>query len=170
MQELGSLAEVVHARNRLRQVLASPDNHFEPSRHQRLLDQLALWETQVDQCELNAEVLSPKVVALVDTLAEYRPDATRKPFLGIVFLERRLHVELLTDLLMRHPTLRDFLRPVALVGHGGSADEKGMDSKSVCCSEISPRFLLMATPQQNVAVASLRTGDANLAVATSVAE
>lgn len=117
-------------------------NHFEPTRHQKLVGRLDAWNARIDGSKLDAENLSSKVIALVDSLLDYRPQMTGKPFLGIIFVERRLHVDLLVDLLSRHTTLCEFLKPIRLVGHGGASEDKGMRSKTVRAAMPSRRRCL----------------------------
>ncbi|BGP45286.1 Dicer-like protein 1 [Rhodotorula kratochvilovae] len=107
-----------------------------------------------------ASALSHKVLALVNVLEEFRDEPT---FHAIVFVEQRHHALLLADLLKRVASLQGFLRPAALVGHGGRvwrAQEGGAVEKEVG----------MPVTEQQEAVAAFRTGKVNLLVATRVAE
>ncbi|BGP37196.1 Dicer-like protein 1 [Rhodotorula kratochvilovae] len=104
--------------------------------------------------------LSHKVLALVNVLEEFRDEPT---FHAILFVEQRHHALLLADLLKRVASLQGFVRPAALVGHGGRvwrAQEGGAVEKEVG----------MAVKEQQETVAAFRTGKVNLLVATRVAE
>ncbi|GAA5902930.1 hypothetical protein JCM8208_006514 [Rhodotorula glutinis] len=110
--------------------------------------------------ETSVTALSAKMSALVSVLLEFKNEPA---FHAIIFVEQRHHAAVLVELLKRIPALQSFVRPAALVGHGGrgSNDESGRKTDK----EIG-----MAVKEQNETVAAFRTGEVNLLVATRVAE
>ncbi|BGP13262.1 hypothetical protein JCM10213_004968 [Rhodosporidiobolus nylandii] len=103
--------------------------------------------------------LSKKVQALVEVLAMTSP----ADFHAIVFVEQRHHAQVLSNLLSRIPSLAPWLRPGALIGHGG----RGRPDLS---SAKANKETGMAIKEQTAVVAAFRSGDLNLLVATRIAE
>ncbi|GAA6047894.1 hypothetical protein JCM3770_006412 [Rhodotorula araucariae] len=111
------------------------------------------------QKSIQPSALSHKVSALVSIIEGFHNEPT---FHAIVFVEQRHHALLLADLLKRIPSLQSFVRPAALVGHGGRGH--------VLAGSAAEKELGMAVKDQQATVAAFRTGTVNLLVATRVAE
>ncbi|KPV76863.1 uncharacterized protein RHOBADRAFT_51848 [Rhodotorula graminis WP1] len=110
--------------------------------------------------EPSSTALSPKMSALVSVLLEFKLEPT---FHAIIFVQARHHASVLAELLRRVTSLQGFVRPAALVGHGGRGgpgEQGGATAKEIG----------MAVKEQNETVAAFKTSEINLLVATRVAE
>ncbi|WAR53675.1 hypothetical protein PtB15_3B183 [Puccinia triticina] len=130
---------------------------FDPNHQERIRQMIKQLEELVTIDHIPEDQLSSKVNALNTILVNYKEKDDHDNFLCIVFVERRQHAQLLPILLQRNAQLKDFLRPVALTGHGGSKENDLIGIK-------------MDQRSQNKTVAKFRTGEHNLTIATSVAE
>lgn len=104
---------------------------------------------------LSPDWMSPKLLSLVEVLAPARSPA----FQGIIFTEQRHIAAVLAWILKRVSSLKDWLKPAALMGHGLSATRFAAESGD------GMRFR-----HQRETVANFRAGVLNLLVATNVAE
>lgn len=99
------------------------------------------------------KTLSPKVIALIKVLEEYRDEADR--FCGIIFVERRATANVLHKAIKKWKGLA-FLKSEVLVGHGHGSG--------------NPVDINMSVQQQKQVVQAFQEGRANLLIATRVAE
>lgn len=125
------------------QSIAFPTLTFGYQPDQSLQQITTTVQSQLDAIAFEDMDLSPQVLSLITLLTSYNS----KPNLrAIVFVMRRQHVRLLSDLMSKIPELQSFARCGFLVGHGGNGDNgAGMP----------------ATTQEKI-VASFRTGEINI--------
>lgn len=122
-----------------------------------LLSQLKLVEV-TDNMMLIPGALSPKVETLIDILVEeYKRGSST--FSGIIFVEQRVGVAVLAEILSRHPQTKDIFRCGTLVG---GSHHSGRTGKHL--SE------LVNTKKMNNTLTDFRKGVYNLIIVTSVAE
>lgn len=123
----------------------------------RLLSQLKLVEV-TDDMMLIPGALSPKLEKLIDLLVE-EYNRGSSSFSGIIFVEQRVGVAVLAEILARHPRTKDIFRCGTLVG---ASQHSGHTGKHL--SE------LVNTKKMKNTLADFRRGVFNLIVVTSVAE
>lgn len=121
--------------------------------HLLLFERIQAAIVNIPEQPLDKSTISPKVLALIKVLEEYRGAST--DFCGIVFVERRSTARVLCDLVQRWPTL-NFIRPGILIGHGVTSK---YDQDTV-----------MKVSEQKKTVAQFDMGRLNLLIATQVAE
>jgi ERCC4-related helicase len=103
---------------------------------------------------MSLDILSPKVEALIDLLAaEADPGLT-----GLIFVEQRVWVAALAELLSIHPKLRGRLNVGTFIGTSNSSKRK------------SSIAALIESKVQPDTLDKLRGGDINLIIATAVLE
>ncbi|KAK2802013.1 Dicer-like protein 2 [Onygenales sp. PD_10] len=108
---------------------------------------------EIDCWDSEPEPVAEKVALLVDLLEkEYTPD-----FTGIIFVQQRATVKMLSHLIVKHPRLRNIFA-------GAFVGDSGYDGRK---SEI---IELHDARDQKTAVADLKSGKKNLLIATSVLE
>lgn len=115
-----------------------------------------------DASMMEPGALSPKIEKLIEVLAEeYDADMARgeQSFSGIIFVEQRVGVSVVTEILSRHPKTKDIFRCGALVG---SSQRSGRSGKNLT-ELVDPK-------KMDPTLADFRAGKINLIVATSVAE
>lgn len=166
---LGTLATTLYARQIAQQIKAPLDV-------QTRISELC------DSTEADETTTSSHVQALLRILESYRPDVDSEDedededeeedeaakFHAIVFVQQRQHTQLLADIVLRDPTLKDWLRPACLVGHGGTAILAQVSEGEE--RYIKDKGIGMKSREQQEVVATFRTGEYNLLFATSVAE
>ncbi|KAF8468942.1 hypothetical protein BDZ91DRAFT_721433 [Kalaharituber pfeilii] len=106
--------------------------------------------------------LSPKLEKLIDVLVkEYDEDLKRggTSFSGIIFVEQRVSVAVLAEILSRHPKTKSIFRCGTLVGCSTSASRSRKSLAELADSRATTTTL-----------ADFRSGKINLLIATSVAE
>lgn len=108
------------------------------------------------ESDIHFDTVTRKVQMLVDLLVE---TAMAKPsFTGIVFIEQRIWVAALANILSKHPRTRDLFRFGTFVGTSKSTKQKG-----TVASAIEPQ-------NQQSTLDDFRAGKINLILATSVLE
>ena len=120
---------------------------------QRIFKQLPLPDNY-DSLPLTLDALSPKVEALIEFLvSEASPDLT-----GLVFVEQRIWVAALAELVSIHPKLQGKLSIGTFVGNSMSSKRK-----------LSIAVLVEPKNQQDT-LDKFKSGDTNLIITTSVLE
>ncbi|KAH9820255.1 hypothetical protein DFH28DRAFT_1218697 [Melampsora americana] len=162
-EELGTYAHILFLSEWLSDLLSMPKSQdiqtprlLEPTYRLKINSSIKLLNALLYSNDVPLSQSTPKFQALVEVLLEYE-HMDSDDFHGIVFAERRTHVQLLNSLISRCAKLKRFIKPGALTGHGGyvgsSGGNRGMDSKL-----------------QNQTVERFRNREINLAIATNVAE
>lgn len=147
---------------RFEQRLVATSRLFGVAGAQLLLSEAASTAESALDCPLtlssSSGELSPKAKALVAALEPYRLD----PNVHImVFVEQRHHASVLVELIKRIDSLRGWIRPAALVGHGrqGWGEGAGPDLAE----------LGMAIKEQQAIVTAFRTGEVRLCMTSRTA-
>ncbi|KAI8454006.1 hypothetical protein BY996DRAFT_2431069 [Phakopsora pachyrhizi] len=165
LEDLGIYAKTYYVVEWLKNYLST--DHKEAGKIIKLLDPtfkkkvggiISDLEASIDPEVLPTSQISDKLKTLIGIFRDYLERKDSDGFCGIVFVKRRLHAQILSVLIMRTECLKQFIRPIALTGHGGRNTEfncldVGMDSRS-----------------QNKSVEKFRSGEYNLTIATNVAE
>ncbi|KAK2797192.1 hypothetical protein FQN50_009291 [Emmonsiellopsis sp. PD_5] len=108
---------------------------------------------EIDYWDSEPERVSEKVDLLVDLLEkEYTPD-----FTGIIFVQQRATVKMLSHLIAKHPRLKNIIA-------GPFVGDSGYDGRKAEIIELHD------ARDQKTAVADLKSGKKNLLIATSVLE
>jgi len=106
--------------------------------------------------------LSPKMEKLIEVLVEeYEADMTRgeQSFSGIIFVEQRVGVTVVAEILSRHPKTKDIFKCGTLVGSSQNSARAGKNLTEL----VDPK-------KTDLTLVDFRAGEKNLIVATSVAE
>ena len=126
-----------------------------------ILSQVKTFDV-TDRGLLKPGALSPKAETLIGLLVEeYEADQKRgeQSFSGIVFVEQRVGVAVLAEILSRHIKTREIFQCGTLVGTSVHSARTG---KSLC--------ELVDSKVMNTTLKDFREGNKNLIIATSVAE
>ena len=127
-----------------------------------LMDILSTVKTfeMSDKALLNSGALSSKVEKLIEILVEeYEKDMALGSFSGIIFVEQRVGVSVLAEILSRHPKTKNIFRCGNLVGTSQNLSHSGKNIAEIVDSK-----------KAKTTLGDFRTGDKNLIIATSVAE
>ncbi|KAI5479007.1 endoribonuclease Dicer [Pseudohyphozyma bogoriensis] len=132
--------------------LAQPRPGQDPDDRSQLLKLLSLIGPELPFSLDDASTLSPKLHRLIEVLVESREC---DDFRAILFVDRRVHAEAISEALRKVPVLAGWTKVESLLGHGGreGEDRFGMTPK-----------------QQEETVTKFRSGEVNVLVATKVAE
>jgi len=115
-----------------------------------------------DDSMMEPDALSPKMETLIEVLVEeFEADMARgeQSFSGIIFVEQRVGVSVVKEILSRHPKTRDIFKIGTLVGASQHSARVGKNLTEL----VDPK-------KTDSTLAEFRTGEKNLIVATSVAE
>ncbi|KAF8420020.1 hypothetical protein EV426DRAFT_613050 [Tirmania nivea] len=115
-----------------------------------------------DASMMESGSLSPKMEKLIEVLVEeYEADMERgeQSFSGIIFVEQRVGVSVITEILSRHPKTKDIFRCGMLVGSSQHFASAGKNLTELVDHKMTDSTL-----------EDFKRGEKNLIVATSVAE
>ncbi|GAA5894992.1 uncharacterized protein JCM6883_002284 [Sporobolomyces salmoneus] len=116
-------------------------------------------ELKARTATLDVSTLSSKLAILIRCLEGFR---NQPHFHAIVFVQQRHHAKILSHILSLVPSLRDWIRPGFLTGHGGG---RGKNEEGDVSKEVG-----MEIKEQQETVKKFRDEELNLLVATRVAE
>ncbi|KAI5791751.1 hypothetical protein DFH27DRAFT_199315 [Peziza echinospora] len=124
-----------------------------------VLSQIRTFE-MTDKHLIQPGAMTPKVEKLISILVEeYGPEfaASNSTFAGLIFVEQRVAVSVVAEILSRHPKTKDIFRCGSLLG--SSAFQKSKDLVD-----------LVDQKGTKTTLADFKSGQKNLLIATSVAE
>ncbi|TGZ78436.1 P-loop containing nucleoside triphosphate hydrolase protein [Ascodesmis nigricans] len=108
------------------------------------------------KCDIETHV-SAKVMKLIDVLLdEYKAEASREEFSGLVFVNQRVAVAAVAQIIREHPKTRETFKVGTVVGSSDGGGKKVRLIQDVVSSK------------RNNSLAKFREGELNLLVATSV--